>query len=116
MILPSATGAIALVFVVHGYQGAGVDPHQLALAMEAVLGEAKARGTGQPVVVFGDFNAAPGVMRAIAKAIAVLWKVLLRMGMQPSSTCQFALGGPAGTGRERRSTLGRGDTLPIGCA
>ena len=76
----------------------------------------KARGTGQSVVVFWDFNAAPGVIRAIAKAIAVLWKVLLRMRMQPSSTCQFALGGPAGIGRERRSTLGRGDTLPLGCA
>ena len=59
VILPLANGIIAHLFVVYGYQGSCGDAHKLALTnklMEAVIGEAKACGVGQPVVVAGRFE------------------------------------------------------------
>ena len=59
VILPLANGSIAHLFVVYGYQGSSDDPQKLLLTnklFEAVIGEAKVCGTGQPVIIVGDFN------------------------------------------------------------
>ena len=64
-------GGIAHLFVVHVHQGAEVDSHKLALTnklMEAVLGEAKACGTGQPVIIAVDLSAELLVILVTAKA------------------------------------------------
>ena len=50
-----------------------VDPHKLGLTgklIEVVMGEAKACGTRQPVVIAGDLNAHPVVIPAATTAIS----------------------------------------------
>ena len=73
VILPLAKqGSIAHLFVVYGYQGSSDDPQKLLLTnklFEAVIGEAKVCGTGQPVIITGDFNVEPDVVPVIAKAL-----------------------------------------------
>ena len=72
VILPLASGSIAHLFVFYGYQGSSEDSHKLSLTnklLEAVFGEAKVCGTGQPVIITGDFSAEPSVIPVTAKAI-----------------------------------------------
>ena len=72
VILPLANGIIAHLFVVYGYQGCSSDSHKLFLTkklFEAVIGEAKVCGSGQPVIIAGDFNAEPSVIPVTAKAL-----------------------------------------------
>ena len=71
-ILPLTNGSIAHLFVVYGYQGASEDTHNLALTkkmLEAVMCEARVRGTGQPVIIEGDLNAEPSIIPTTAKAL-----------------------------------------------
>ena len=73
---------------------------------EAVVGEAKVCGTGQPVVITGDFNVEPDVIPVIAKALQYGHLVDLETafsagrGKAPSPTCRFDLDGAPGTRRD----------------
>ena len=72
VILPLANGSIAHLFVVYGYQGSSDNPHEPSLSnkfLEAVISEAKVCGTGQPVIIAGDFHAGPSVIPVTAKAV-----------------------------------------------
>ena len=92
-ILSLADGGSAHFFVVSGCQEAEIDPHKLALThklLEAVLGEAKACGTGLPVAIIGDFSAVAHLDGAFADG----------RGVQPSPTCKFDFDGAAGTRRD----------------
>ena len=86
-----------------------MDAHKLALTnklMEAVVGEAKACGTGQPVVISGDFNAEPSVIPVTAKALICGHLVDLEgayadgRGWPPSPTCKLNLDGDIGSRRD----------------
>ena len=109
VILPLANGSIAHLFVVYGYQGSSGDPHKLSLTnklLEAVIGEAKMRGTCQPVIITGDFNAEPSVILVTAKALQYSHLIDLEVvfssgrGKAPSPTCRFDLDGASGTRRD----------------
>ena len=72
VILPLASGSIAHLFVVYGYQGSSDDSHKLALTnklLETVICEARACGTGQPVIITGNLNIEPSVIPVTAKAL-----------------------------------------------
>ena len=109
VILPLANGIIAHLFVVYGYQGSCDDAHKLSLTnklMEAVIGEAKACGVGQPVVVAGDLNVEPTLIPVTAKALQcnhlIDWDTAFSAGrgVPPSPTCRFNLDGAPGTRRD----------------
>ena len=109
VILPLANGRIAHLFVVYGYQGSCDDPHKLLLTnnlFEAVIGEAKVCGTGQLVVISGDFNVEPEVIPVVAKALQYGHLIDLEAAYStgrrnpPSPTCRFALDGAPGTRRD----------------
>ena len=109
VILPLANGIIAHLFVVYGYQGSSDNSHKLLLTnklLEAVIGEAKACGTGQPVVIAGDLNAEPSVIPVAAKALQCGFLVDLDTafssgrGEAPAPTCTFDLDGASGTRRD----------------
>ena len=109
VILPLANGSIAHLFVVYGYQGSSDDPQKLLLTnklFEAVIGEAKVCGTGQPVIITGDFNVEPDVVPVVAKALQYGHLIDLDAaysagrGSPPSPTCRFSLDGAPGTRRD----------------
>ena len=109
VILPLANGIIAHLFVVYGYQGSTDDPHKLSLTnklLEAVIGEARVCGVGQPVIIAGDFNTEPSNIPVIAKALYGGDLVDLESafaagkGASPSPTCRFDLDGAPGTRRD----------------
>ena len=92
-----------------GTMGASDDPHELALTnkhLEAVICEAKACGTGQPVIISGDLNAEPSVIPVNAKVLKFCHLIDLEgayasgRGVPPSPTCRFALDGAPGTRRD----------------
>ena len=104
-----ANGIIAHFFVVYGYQGSSDDSHNLSLnnkLLEAVIGEAQACGTGQPVMITADFNAGPSVIPVTAKALQYgdlgdLENVFSNgRGEASSPTCRFDLDGAPGTRRD----------------
>ena len=106
VILPLASGIIAHLFVVYGYQGSSDDTRNLSLTnklLEAVIGEAKACGTGQPVIIAGDLNSDPSVIPVTAKAMQCSDLVDLDTaftsgrGVAPAPTCRFDLDGAPGT-------------------
>ena len=74
--------------------------------LEAVIGEAKVCGTGQPVVIAGDLNVEPSVIPVAFKALQYGHLVDLDVtfssgkGRAPSSTCRFDLDGAPGTRRD----------------
>ena len=91
-----------------GTMGASDDPHKLALTnelLEAVICEAKARGTGQPVINSGHINAEPSVVPVTANVLKFGHPIDLEgayasgRGVPPSPTCRFALDGAPGTRR-----------------
>ena len=58
--LPTGEGRVVHLFVVHGYQGAEVDPQKLALTdklLQAVMAEAQVVCVGQPMLIVGDLKA-----------------------------------------------------------
>ena len=93
----------------YGYQGSSDDSHKLSLTnklLEAVIGEARACGSGQPVIISGDLNADPSVIPVTAKAIQCCDLVDLDAaysagrGEAPAPTCRFDLSGAPGTRRD----------------
>ena len=109
VILSLANGIFTHLFVLYGNQGSCDDPHKLALTnklLEAVIREAKVCGSGQPVVITGDFNVEPSVIPVVAKAMQCSHLVDLEVafsagrGEAPSPTCRFDLDGAPGTRRD----------------
>ena len=109
VILPLASGRIAHLFVLYGYQGASEDPHKLALTnklLQAVICEAHVCGIGQPVIIAGDFNVDPGLIPVVAKALRGGRLVDLEAayahgrGDLPAATCRFDLDRSNGTRRD----------------
>ena len=107
VILPLASGRIAHLFVLYGYQGASEDPNKLALTnklLEAVICEARVCGSGQPVIFAGDLNVQPGLIPVVAKAFGcgrlVDLEAAFAHGKGPAVTCKFDLDNPNGTRRD----------------
>ena len=63
--------------VLYGYQGADLDPEQLALTeqlFDAALGELSVVARGQPSLIVGDFTVEPTKIPCLAKGISAgLW-------------------------------------------
>ena len=84
------------------FQGSNDDSHKLALAnklLEAVICEARAYGTGQPVIITGELNVEPSVIPVTAKALMCGHHIDLEeasasgKGVPPSPTYRFDLDG-----------------------
>ena len=95
--LPLASGRFLHLCVLFGYQGADVDPEQLALTdqlFDATLGELHAVALGQPCLLVGDFNVEPTKIPCLAKGISAgLWVDFgeawaIAAGLHPAPTCK----------------------------
>ena len=112
--LPTGTGGVVHLFVVYGYQGAEEDADQLQLTdklLQAVLAEAQVVCIGQPLLIAGDLNADPAVIRCLAQGISagkfvdLALAYFLGAGVKPDATCKFNREGGVGS---------RGDFI-VGC-
>ena len=102
VILPLASGRIAHLFVLYGYQGASEDPNILALTnklLESAICEARVCGTGQPVMFAGDLNVLPALIPEVVKAFEGGRLVDLEAAYA-HVTCKFELDNSAGTRRD----------------
>ena len=104
--LPTAQGGVVHLFVVYGYEGAEEDAEKLLLAdrlLQAVLAEAQVVCSGQPMLIVGDLNADPAVIRCLAKGISagryvdLAFAYSLGAGLAPDATCRFSWEGAAGS-------------------
>ena len=102
-----------------GYQGAAEDPHKLALTnklLEAVICEAKSCGTGQPVIIAGDFNGEPSVIAMNTGVLLDLESAFAEgRGISPSSTCRFDLDGAPGNRKDFIPTCPNALAASVAC-
>ena len=121
--LPTGKGGVVHLFVVDGYQGVEEDADQLLLSdklLQAVLAEALAVCSGQPMLIAGDLNADPAVIPCLAKGISAGRYVDLALayslvaGLIPDATCRISR--EEGTGSRRDFFVGCPNALAASVA
>ena len=107
------------LFVVYGYQGAEEDADQLQHTdklLQAVLAEVQVVCIGQPMLIAGDFNADPVVIRCLSKGVSagryvdMALAYSLGAGLIADAACRFRR--EEGRGSRRDFFVGCPNALP----